>query len=131
MNTFLSFAMAILAAFGPPLDSTHKKPKPNSEDTQKVLTVLLASSEEEIPEASTCNGRFGQTGRARMKDLLAMELASLSGGSNSVAGTCASETSCALRISHAFGEAVSSANIRFKVKTGRVDMESLSCVLTP
>lgn len=60
-----------------------------------------------------------------------MELSCLVDGKNLVVGTCKTETSCSITISHELGEAVSSADISFKVKDGRALVDSLSCVLSP
>jgi hypothetical protein len=123
---FLAVASSYIYAQSPP-----RKPTQKPESTQKALTFLLASSEEEIPAGSSCHGLFGQDGPPRVRDLMAMELSSLFRGNNSIAGKCDQDKSCSVKISHELGEAVSSAEISFKVKDGRVRLDSLSCILTP
>lgn len=59
-----------------------------------------------------------------------MQLAYLHRGDNTIAGRCAAGQ-CELRIAHAFGEEVASAELRFKVKQGSVVASSLRCVITP
>lgn len=108
-----------------------RKPKQKLVNTQKALTFLLASSAEEIPAGSSCHGLFGQDGPPRIKDLMAMELSSLFRGNNSIVGNCDREDSCSVKIAHAYGEAVSSADINFKVKDGRIRLDTLSCTLSP
>jgi len=100
---------------------------------QRALALLLMSSAELIPAESSCQGIYGGEVPPKLKDLLAMELASLSRGKNSVTGTCGrgDPMRCTVAISHSFGEAVSSADIKFSVKAGRLDMDSLECILTP
>jgi hypothetical protein len=120
--------IAALSALG---QTAVQKTKPNADETRRALGFLLAVSEQVIPSASSCNGSFGQAGHPRVKDLLAMELSSLAGGKNSIVGTCQAAKSCSVTISHELGEAVSSAEISFKLKDGRVQLESLSCLLSP
>ena len=108
-----------------------RKPKQNPESTRRALSFLLAISDGMIPFASSCSGSYGQDGQARVKDLLAMELSSLVGGKNSLVGSCHGGTSCSINISHQLGEAVSSADISFKVKDRRALLDSLSCILSP
>ena len=62
-----------------------------------------------------------------------MQLAYLYRGKNVIKGACRgnSDTQCSLTISHAFGEDVSSAVVSFKLKDGKVQVETLSCILTP
>ena len=108
-----------------------KKPGPHPADTQKALNFLLAIANQPIPATSSCYGSFGGDEPPKVKDLLAMELASFSRGQNSVSGKCSGEPNlrCGISISHSSGEDVSSAEITFGVKEGRPD--ALQCVLTP
>jgi hypothetical protein len=109
----------------------HQKPVVKAKDTQHVLTLLLESSDAEIPSSSSCRGFFGQTGEPRIKDLLSMELASFFAGQNRLVGKCESDRSCAIELSHKYGESSSSAKISFKIADGKVQLGTLSCVLTP
>ena len=104
--------------------------------SQRAMTALLAASDEVIPASSSCHGLFGGESPARVKDLLAMELTTLSRGRNVVTGHCdpadaGDGAQCAILITHDFGEDVSSADIRFRTQAGRADAQSLACVLTP
>ena len=104
--------------------------------SQRAMTALLAASDEVIPASSSCHGLFGGESPARVKDLLAMELATLSRGRNVMTGHCdpaeaGDGAQCAISITHDFGEDVSSADIRFRTQAGRADAQSLACVLTP
>jgi hypothetical protein len=113
-----------------------KSLKGNGEASGRAITALLASSEEVIPVESTCHGAFGGSGPAKVHDLLGMELATLSRGTNTMSGACHAEGSarseaCHVAITHQFGEEASSADIRFRALEGRADVSTLSCVLTP
>jgi hypothetical protein len=121
------FAMTLIAI--PAM--AKKKPGPHPADTQKALTFLLAMSEQAIPLTSSCYGSFGVDRPPKVKDLLAMEFASLSRGQNHVLGKCSGEPNlrCTVSIAHSSGEDVSSADITFDIKDGRPD--GLECVLTP
>lgn len=113
-----------------------KSAKIDRAGSQRAMTALLAASDEVIPASSSCHGLFGGESPARVKDLLAMELATLSRGRNVVTGHCdpadaGDGAQCAISITHDFGEDVSSADIRFRTQAGRADAQSLACVLTP
>jgi hypothetical protein len=124
-------ALAILATGLSAMPATaKKKPGPNPADTQRAITLLLAMAEEPIPSSSSCYGRYGGDGPPKVKDMLGMELASLSRGQNKVAGHCTAQR-CAISIAHHFGEDVSSADVSFDVEGGRGQPNSLTCVLTP
>ncbi len=101
--------------------------------SQQAIAFLLSSSAEQIPVNSSCHGIYGGEVPPKIKDLLAMELATLSRGKNSVLGTCnqSNRMQCTVAITHAFSESVSSADIRFEVKAGHVDMSTIDCTLTP
>jgi len=108
------------------------KPPDVETETEKLLNLLLAASTMTIPPQSSCQGDYGQQGKPKVKDLLAMELAGFSRGENTIVGNCKGEPkSCSLHISHAYGEDVYSAYIRFKVRKGVVDINTLSCIMTP
>ena len=98
--------------------------------TQTALHALLRASKLAVPTASGCNGQYGQPGRATIGDVLSMQLAYLHRGDNTIAGRCA-EGQCELRIAHAFGEEVASAELRFKMRQGRAVTSSLRCIITP
>ncbi len=98
--------------------------------TRKVLTALLAVSNSAIPNGSTCRGDYGQTGQAKIKDMLAMQLGYLYEGDNRIKGNC-TQDACAIVINHAAGEDVSSARIQFGMRNGKVDLATLHCVMTP
>jgi hypothetical protein len=101
-------------------------------ETEEVLNLLLAASTMTIPSQSSCQGDYRQQGKPKVKDVLAMELAYLNRGKNTIAGKCKGEPkSCILRIRHAYGEDVYSADIRFSVHEGALDISTLSCIMTP
>ena len=109
------------------------KPPDVEAETEEVLNLLLPASTMTIPPQSSCQGLYRyQQGKPKVKDLLAMELAGFSGGKNTIVGSCKGEPkSCVLRIRHAYGEDVYSADIRFSVHEGAVDISTLSCIMTP
>jgi hypothetical protein len=98
--------------------------------TSKALNALLAVSNDVIPQSSSCHGDYGQEGAATVKDLLAMQLAYLYSGKNTIKGDCTA-TQCNLSIAHAAGEDMSSAVIKFKLARGKAKTSTLSCVMTP
>ena len=101
--------------------------------TQRVLTYLLEISNETIPAASSCHGLFGNSGPPLIKEFLAMELASLNRGRNTIKGACSSEAQggqCSLTIAHSNGEDVSSAKIMFRIRDDHAVIDSLSCVIS-
>jgi hypothetical protein len=98
--------------------------------TRKALAALLASSNAAIPNMSTCGGNYGESGQPTIKDMLAMQLAYLYAGDNTIEGKCASN-SCLITIRHAAGEDVSSVTIEFGVQKGRANPATLRCVITP
>lgn len=99
-------------------------------ETRNAINTLLAVSNSIIPVTSTCQGNYGQKGKAAVKDLLAMQLAYLYSGNNVIEGNCSPKT-CTIRINHASGEDVSSATIEFEVKQGKAIAATLQCVITP
>jgi hypothetical protein len=98
--------------------------------TSQALALLLSASNASIPESSSCYGSYGQTGKATVKDLLAVQLAYLYSGKNIVQGSCTPKR-CSISITHASGEDVSSATIKFGRTHGKADISSLQCVITP
>jgi hypothetical protein len=98
--------------------------------TTKALSLLLAEANTPIPESSSCQGNFGNTGRSTVKDLLAMSLAYLYSGKNVINGHCLSKR-CTVSITHAAGEDVSSTTISFALRRNKASISSLQCVITP
>lgn len=98
--------------------------------TREALAALMASSNSPIPENSTCHGNYGQSAKPTVKDLIAMQLAYLYAGENTIEGRCLAD-SCAITIKHASGEDRSSATITFKLRHGRANAASLRCLITP
>lgn len=99
-------------------------------ETSKALSALFATSNTFIPESSTCQGSYGQPGRATVKDLLAIQLAYLYSGKNAIRGSCA-EKRCTVTVTHTLGEDVSSAVITFRLAQGKASISTLQCVITP
>lgn len=118
---------------GPAFSETESSATSSGADpvaTQKALSVLLAAANDAIPAASSCHADFGQSGRAKVKDLLAMRMAYLYAGDNAIKGSC-NKTQCTLSINHKSGEDVASAVISFRVSAGKARVSSLQCVITP
>ena len=107
--------------------------KPSPANSQQALAFLLESAAKLIPEKSSCQGIYGAEVPPRIADLLAMELANLTRGRNSISGSCSQgdRAHCTVAIDHAFCESVSSAEIEFDVKAGLLDINSIACALTP
>jgi hypothetical protein len=110
-----------------------KKQDVHPDETAVALKYLLGIADQVIPPTSSCGGSDEEPVRRRMKDFIAMELSYLVLGENRITGNCAvgRDRKCRVSISHANGEDVSSADVTFVVKGGRVDISSLRCVLTP
>lgn len=102
-------------------------------ETKFVLNILLSASNELIPSESSCGGNYGQAGRARLKDLLSAKLAYLYKGKNTITGRChgKGDKNCVLIIKHTAGEDAYSAEIRFLIQRGKIQMSTLTCVITP
>src|SRR5262249_4930021 len=81
----------------------------NPLETQAAWRALFAASEDPIKPGSSCDGAYGQEGRPRVGDLLAMRLSFLYHGKNSIVGKCRGQT-CSLSIRHAYDEDVSSTD---------------------
>ena len=127
--------LIVIALFARSAEAT-KSLKSDSDASQRAVSSLLAAADEVIPAASTCHGAFGGSGPAKVRDLLAMELATFSRGTNTFVGACKASTAgpalaCHVAIAHEFGEEASSAEIRFQAKDGRALVSSLDCRLTP
>lgn len=101
--------------------------------TKPALAFLLAASNDAIPAKSSCNGNYGQSGTATIKDLLSTQFAYMYQGKSVVKGKCQGqrEKKCSITINRDAGEDVSSATIDFTVQRGRLKPDSLSCVITP
>ncbi|MFN4119564.1 hypothetical protein [Acidovorax sp.] len=118
---------------GPVFGETASSAASSSADpvaTQQALRALFAAANDAIPAASSCHANFGQSGRAKVKDLLAMRMAYLYAGDNVIKGNC-NKAQCTLSINHAAGEDVASAAISFSVIAGKARASSLQCVITP
>ena len=98
--------------------------------TTHALNLLLAESSSLIPATSTCQGDFGQKGAATVGNLLAMQLAYLYSGDNTIRGAC-SPKRCDITIAHSAGEDVSSTSVSFRLRGGRADVRSMQCLMTP
>jgi hypothetical protein len=99
--------------------------------TRAALVALLAAANEAIPANSSCAGAYGQPGRATIKDLLSVQLASLYRGDNTVSGRCSADGRCQLTVRHAFEDDVSAAEISFTAQRGKARASTLACVITP
>jgi hypothetical protein len=103
-------------------------------DTEVVLNLLLAASNVTIPPQSSCSGEYGQAGPAKLKDLLAAELAGFNRGKNTIVGSCPGKDprSCSVLIRHEYGEGGYAAEIRFNVSSkGVIDVNTLNCIISP
>ena len=126
--------LAVLGVFAVGAVCTHSARAASSNAdpvaTQKALSALLAASNDLIPRSSSCHGDFGQPGKAKVKDLVAMRLAYLYTGSNVIEGSCTPKE-CSLSITHAAGEDVAAATITFALSGSKARASSLQCVITP
>ena len=123
---FVIFALAVMTSGQVDAKSAPVDPIASS----KALGALLAASNTLIPESSSCQGNYGQSGKAAVKDLLAIQLAYLYSGKNAIQGNCTSKR-CTVTITHASGEDVSSAIIMFDLAHGKASIPTLQCVITP
>lgn len=98
--------------------------------TSHALNALLTLSNAVIAKSSTCHADYGQKGPARVRHLLAMRMAYLYNGENTIHGRCDAQR-CSVVISHAAGEDLASTTIRFDLVQGRASIPSLHCVMTP
>jgi len=99
-------------------------------ETNAALSALFTITNEVIPESSSCQGNYGQQGKAKVSDLLAIQLAYLYKGKNIIQGNC-TNNQCTVSITHSSGEDVSSAIIKFKLVRGKASVGTLECVITP
>ena len=99
------------------------------DETEKALYALLGITNDFIPDSSSCQGYY-HPGKAVVKDILAPELAGLYSGENIIQGHCKSGQ-CAISITHAKGESVTSTDIKFKLVNGKASIDSLECIITP
>lgn len=98
--------------------------------TRQALAALLASSNSRIPDTSTCQGNYGQDEKPMVKNLMAMQLAYLYSGINTIEGRCIADL-CSITIKHVSGEELSSAIINFEVSKGKANAASMRCLITP
>ncbi len=125
-----------LFAFISVLASTHgsaNESVPDPMQTKWALGLLLEASGQNIPRGSSCAGNYGQDGDAKLRDMLSTQLAYLYTGENRIIGRCDTKNNrqCMLRITHSSGEDVSSAEIKFFTRNGKLMLNSLNCVITP
>lgn len=103
---------------------------PDPDKTTEALRALFAAANDTIPAKTSCDGIYGQKGPAKVRDLLAMQMAYLHNGDNVVGGEC-KDGRCEVFIKHSAGESVASAQIRFAVNKGKASARSLECIITP
>lgn len=130
-NTARAAGLAAVIALGCALHAAPAAAEANPVATQKALGSLLAAANDAIPRTSSCHGDYGQAGKARVKDLLAMRLAYLYAGTNVIEGSCNAAQQCTVAIQHAAGEDVASATITFTASGGKARASTLQCVVTP
>ena len=104
--------------------------EPDPAATGEAVQLLLSMANEVIPRQSTCFGDYGQAGRARVRHLVATQLAYLYAGDNAIRGGCRAG-GCEVIIDHARGEDVASATVSFALRRGKPSPASLHCVITP
>ena len=126
----LALTSAALALSLWPASSVQSTDGPDPRGTAVALRLLLSASNESIPQGSTCFGAYGQSGEPRVRDLLAVELASLYKGVNVISGSC-TPVACSLAITHRAGEDVSSALINFRYRNSQLVIGSMACRITP
>lgn len=120
---------ALAGALGLALQSAGAH-EPDPAATGEAVQLLLSMANEVIPRQSTCFGDYGQVGRARVRHLLATQLAYLYAGDNAINGGCRKDA-CEVIIAHVRGEDVSSAAVSFALRHGKPSLASLHCVITP
>ncbi len=110
-----------------------KTPDPCSGGCAVALRALITEGNQVVISGSSCDGDYGQTGPATIAMVLTRELSGFGRGRNVIAGECSgNETmACNLKIHHSYGEDVSSLDMHFEIKAGRVVPQSLRCLLTP
>jgi hypothetical protein len=104
----------------------------DSHATTEALRALFAMSNAVIPASSTCQGHYRQTGKATVKDLLAVRLADMYlGGQYVIQGNCHAGQ-CAVVINRRGREEdVSSTLIAFNTVRSKARISSLECVTSP
>jgi hypothetical protein len=125
-NPFSVFALTCFSAIQ--LHAENARPDPVA--STKALSALLAISNAEILKNSSCQGDYGQIGKAKVKDLLAVQFAYLYSGENVIQGKC-TDRACVISITHALDEDKSSATIKFNLAQGKAKITTLQCVITP
>lgn len=104
----------------------------DTQQTELALKTFLLIADEFIPSESSCQGEFGQKGRAKIVDLLVSRMAGQLGGTNNMFGLCDKKTihqRCTLFISHASAEDAAAAQISIVIRNGKPDIKTLSCAL--
>ena len=101
-------------------------------ETEIALRALLSMSNERIVPSSSCDGLYNDDrSPAKVKDLLAIQLAFTdSRAKNTVVGSCRGDQ-CSISIRSEYLEALSTANIRFKTKNGKARVGTMECHMTP
>lgn len=108
-------------------------PKADPQAAQSAWSALLGMADTPLRRGSGCEGDYGQPPgqRARLRDLLASQLAYMAEGQNMLTGRCAA-SQCELVLQRRNGEDVSSATISFKLlRHGQGAPHSLRCLMTP
>ena len=110
-----------------------KAPDPCSASCAIALQALITAGYQPVVAGSSCDGNYGQSGPATIAMVLTREFASFGRGKNVIEGACSTDGAgvCKLNIHHSYGEDVSSLDIEFKLKDGKIAPESLRCALTP
>lgn len=100
-------------------------------ETSIALVALFMVSEENFLPGSSCYGTyFLDRGLPKVGHMLAVSMSNLDIGKNTVYGSCKG-SKCSVEIYHAYGEDVSAAVIRFRIKNGKARVETMECRLTP
>jgi hypothetical protein len=128
--TARQLALSLIALFSLSAHQAVGMPAYDMDSSIKAFQSLLAISNEKIPKTSSCFGQYNSSGAPTVKDLLAIQLENLSDGENVVSAGCLL-SNCEVSITHNAGESVSSALIKFTVKKGRAQLNSLQCIMTP
>ena len=108
-----------------------KTQRHDADETTTALAALFRASEERFIPGSSCDGTYPpKSNPLRVGFMLAAVLANLDVGKNTIYGSCKGNK-CSVEIYHAYGEDVSSAVIRFRIKNGKALVETMECRLTP
>jgi hypothetical protein len=112
--------------------------KPDSDSTDgnetiKALAILFAASNVVIPDSSSCTSLY-DPGRPKIKDFLAMRMTGLFKGQVLIEGKCEAGF-CLVGVwedATMYGfENLSSTQIKFGVKNGKLNPEKLACHFSP